>query len=279
MSRLVWSDGAIRATLPAASALSPETTGGHGVFESFAAGPGRLGPLALHVRRLSWAAGRLGCLPVPPLDWPAIFEQLLDRACLPGARCRILLYPPGTAPRLHCTVEPLGDVEARRRRGVALATSPFRRGRADPTASIKHTSRAFHRAAGREARTRGADDALLLSPDGDVLETTRCNVFALLADGLVVTPTLNDGFLPGVARQLLLGGLRRAGGAVRECTLSLELLRRAEEVFLTNSVYGVLPVRRIDGRSYRFPGQLDRWLQLLGHEGGLPLSPSAASRP
>jgi 4-amino-4-deoxychorismate lyase len=66
--------------------------------------------------------------------------------------------------------------------------------------------------------------------------------------GDVVTPPLDADVLPGVTRAIVLGLCAELGIAVREAAVPLEMLRRAEEVFVTNSVQEVLPLSRVAGR-------------------------------
>lgn len=92
-----------------------------------------------------------------------------------------------------------------------------------------------------------------LPPDADVCESTTGNVFVVL-DGEIVTPPLSSGCLRGITREILLGQ-----GIGVEGDLLIGVLADADEVFLTNTLRGVLPVRRIDGHVLRpCPGPVTR---------------------
>jgi para-aminobenzoate synthetase / 4-amino-4-deoxychorismate lyase len=91
----------------------------------------------------------------------------------------------------------------------------------------------------------GEEVPLLVDQDGNVLEAGRANVFAVLGGGLA-TPPLDDRILPGIGRAAVLGLAGELGIEAQERRLGLEELRGAEEAFLTSSVRGVRPVRRID---------------------------------
>lgn len=84
-----------------------------------------------------------------------------------------------------------------------------------------------------------ADDALLVGPSGEILETTIANVFFLLPGGGLVTPPA-AGILPGIVRGRL---LPRA----RETALGLAEAARATACVVTNAVLLVHPVSRIEG--------------------------------
>ena len=65
-------------------------------------------------------------------------------------------------------------------------------------------------------------------------------------DGAVLTPSLHECGVSGVMRALMMELAQSNGLRVREGALSLDEARGAEEMFLTNSVIGVWPVREVD---------------------------------
>ena len=109
-----------------------------------------------------------------------------------------------------------------------------------------------------EARRAGLDQALLLDLDGDVVEASTANVFALLggegSERVLVTPPLEAGALPGVTREVVLDCARGLGIEAAERPLPLADLLAASEALLTNSIVGVQPLAEVrDGdRSYAF---------------------------
>jgi len=112
----------------------------------------------------------------------------------------------------------------------------------------KTTSRLAWDLAREEARAAGVDEVLLLSPRRELLEGAASNVFVVRADGVLVTPPITADVLPGVTRALVLESARARRLDVREDTITDADLAAAREVFLTNSVQEVLPVRELDGR-------------------------------
>ena len=97
------------------------------------------------------------------------------------------------------------------------------------------------------AKAAGFDEALFVSQTGVVLEGATTNVF-LVKDGVVYTPALNAGILPGIARAVVLRELGEKGA--REIAVTEVMLDRAEEIFVTNSLVGVMPVAKLEGRGY-----------------------------
>lgn len=98
---------------------------------------------------------------------------------------------------------------------------------------------------------------LLVREDGTVLEASRANLFTS-SGGVLLTPPLALGILPGVARAAAIEVARENGTEVREQELSREDLFTAEEVFLTGSVRGIEPVRAIDDRPIPCPEKASR---------------------
>lgn len=120
-----------------------------------------------------------------------------------------------------------------------------------------------HRVSGGLGCHKWADRAALPTPapaeapllvDGDeVLEAAWASVFAV-RDGAVFTPPLDGRILPGVTRATVVDLARARGLEVSEQVLPLEELRRADEVFLTNSIRGVEVAGSIEEIALEAPG-------------------------
>ena len=81
----------------------------------------------------------------------------------------------------------------------------------------------------------GADEVLFVNERGELTEGSRTNIF-IQRDGMLLTPPLTSGLLPGTLRAELL-----ASGKVREEVLTVDDLRLAEGIYLGNSVRGLVP--------------------------------------
>jgi para-aminobenzoate synthetase/4-amino-4-deoxychorismate lyase len=101
----------------------------------------------------------------------------------------------------------------------------------------KTTSRAMYNEQLAAARKRGLDDVLFFNERGELTEGTIHNVF-VVKDGVWRTPPVSCGLLPGVFRAHLLKTQKNA----REAILKREDLRRADAIYLCNSVRGVYRV-------------------------------------
>jgi len=93
----------------------------------------------------------------------------------------------------------------------------------------------------------GADEQLLITDEtGELLETDRANVLAVI-DGVLLTPPADGRLLPGTARAAVMRAARARAIKVGQKPLTLDQLSAATEVFVTNAVAGVLPVTAVDG--------------------------------
>jgi branched-chain amino acid aminotransferase len=97
----------------------------------------------------------------------------------------------------------------------------------------------------KDAKDAGAQEALLLNAEGYLAEGTTSNVF-VAKDDLVWTPNAY-GVLDGITRGVLFEEAAKAGIRLGETNIPPEALFSADEVFITSSVKGVLPVTRVNG--------------------------------
>jgi branched-chain amino acid aminotransferase len=98
-----------------------------------------------------------------------------------------------------------------------------------------------------EAKDNGFETTMLLDHQDNVTEGPGFNVFALFGDR-IVTP--DDGVLHGITRQTVLELARARGLGVETRPLPLAEFWQADEVFLSSSGGGVIPVAQVDGRSF-----------------------------
>lgn len=104
----------------------------------------------------------------------------------------------------------------------------------------KTTRREPYEAARAEFSKEEADEVILLNERGEVCEGTITNIFAEAADGMLLTPPLTSGLLPGVLRAELIRE-RKARGEV----LKLDDLRH-RKLFVGNSLRGLIRAELIE---------------------------------
>jgi branched-chain amino acid aminotransferase len=132
--------------------------------------------------------------------------------------------------------------------GLAVHIASGRRNERAMTAGLKTIAFTDAVAALLEARRAGADDALFLDTAGHCSEATSSNLF-LRSGGVLVTPPVSCGALPGITRAAVLEIAAALGLAAEEREVAPDDLLHAEELFLTSSLRGIAPVARVDGRS------------------------------
>ncbi len=116
----------------------------------------------------------------------------------------------------------------------------------------------------QEARRAGAYEAIMCDSSGRVAEGSSSNLFAVRG-GEITTPACEIGLLAGITRARVIDLGRRAGLSVLEGELVPEQVRGADELFITSSLRGVLPVATIDGSrpGHGAPGPVTRQLMAL----------------
>jgi branched-subunit amino acid aminotransferase/4-amino-4-deoxychorismate lyase len=229
-----------------------------GLFETMLVVAGRVLQPGEHFARMADSSVRLG---FPPPERTR-FEEEAHRAAaevadLPEAAVRCLWLE---ADRwlLHASAIPIPALTLQRRaRGRAVTL--------DLTRSLprhKLTSYAACAIGLRRAAAAGADEGLFVTRDGEVLEGTATNVFAVRGSTLV---TAGEDILPGIVRGWVLQEAARLGLAVEVRPPSPAELR--EGGFLTGSLTTLAPLRTLDGVGCRMPGPLfdellRRWRQV-----------------
>lgn len=113
---------------------------------------------------------------------------------------------------------------------------------------VKSLSYAANMQATRIAKSRGAEEAILVRPDGVVLEAPTSTVFWVSPEGGLRTPSLGSGILASITRDRIAKTLH-----VEEGEYPFEDLHAAPEAFLASTVREVQPVASIDGRELPHP--------------------------
>jgi branched-chain amino acid aminotransferase len=122
---------------------------------------------------------------------------------------------------------------------------------------VKSISYAANMQATRLAKARGADEAVLVRPDGTVLEPPTSTIFWVSPEGRLRTPALEDGVLESITRDRLIKALD-----VEEGSWKVEDLGAAGEAFLASTTREIQAVAAIDGRELpEVPGPRTREAQ------------------
>ena len=256
----LWFNGALHSgDAIGSSCIAPTDRGlllGDGLFETLPIFNGH--PLWFddHLHRMAKSAENLG-LPFERDNWIKAVGQLVPFApdgngilrltLTRGSGGRGLIPPALPTPTMMATLAPYPA--AMRFADVTLVTSSIRRNEMSPTAQMKTLGYLDAILATRDANARGAEDALFLNSQDKITSTTIANLFAIM-DGEIVTPPIPDGLLPGIMRQKLLDILPGHGLRAHEQSLTLENAKKADGLFLTNSLRFIRRVTRLDETGY-----------------------------
>ncbi|HKP95275.1 MAG TPA: aminotransferase class IV [Fibrobacteria bacterium] len=232
---------------------------GDGLFETVRAWDGHPQFFGLHYQRLSKSAKRLRIrLEMDEAGLENLVKRLCARSGLADAVVRITLtrghylgglaIDPSLPPTLIITVAPVSGLPPELyERGVKVAISTINKAAASGLDSaIKSTNYLANIFAKAEADRKGAYEAILLGPHGEIAELSTSSFFCVVK-GKVLTPPLETGILPGITRQVLLRILRRKRIPFGEVALFPKETGMMEEAFLCSSVRGPLPITRIEG--------------------------------
>jgi branched-chain amino acid aminotransferase len=131
-----------------------------------------------------------------------------------------------------------------------LITSSLRIFSGDPLSRFKTCNKLNCVLARMEADAKNVNDALLLNERDELAETTSCNLF-WIENGIVFTPPIASGALPGVTRGLIFDLCRNLKIPCEERVGHREHLLRADGVFLTSSVMEIIEAVELDGQNLR----------------------------
>ena len=156
-------------------------------------------------------------------------------------------------------------------KGLTAIISSVRRDRVDATThEVKSMNYLNNILAKLEANAVGADEAIMLDDRGFVSEGTADNIF-IVKNGVIYTPPRTCGILPGITRARVMKLAEELGYKVVEKDITPAELLTADEVFLTGTAAGIVPVTKISGRVIGDgkPGPItrklmERFKQLLG---------------
>lgn len=229
---------------------------GYGVFETIKVSAGQPIWVAEHFQRLKQSAEKLDIgLPVTRQEFSAILSELLCQNDITEGSIKVIVVPverdlmQGDAffrGRVMITCKKgkqyTEDMYSNGFR-VKIVTS-VRRNEKSILSNIKSLNFTDNMLAKREVRKAGFDEGIFLNTAGYLAEGTVSNIFWY--DGCCLkTPAVSAGILPGIARSKVIQAARSMNIPVREVLAEPAELNTIGEVFLTNSLVGVMPVTTI----------------------------------
>jgi len=272
----LWRDGAavaVPADQPVVTAFDQGLGRGDGVFESVAVVDGRAPYVAAHLARMRSSAALLE-LPDPGDDvWHALLDTVLaDWPAGVEGVCRLFLtrgLGVGAPPTALALLSPIpAETLQQRAEGISVVSlglgvpAAFRAGAPWLLGGAKTLSYAVNMAAQRHAHAVGADDVVFTSLEGQLLEGPTSTV-VWSADGVLHTPPLDTGILPGTTMARLFARAADAGRPTAVTAGTVDDLHAADAVWLVSGVRGAVVVHTLDGVPRGDAGLSERLRELL----------------
>lgn len=232
---------------------------GDGVFRTLLYVNGTVIDLPLHMEKLAADASRLDIQMPADSVWmrdlstlardisgPAVIKLVLTR----GESARGYRYAQGAAPTRIATVHPAPIYpESYWEEGIKLYLCESQWSIQPRLAGVKHLNR-LEQVLARNECPEDCAEGLMCNLHGQVISGTMSNVF-LVANSEIITPELGQSGIDGMMRGRLIQLAEKENLTLKVDHVSLELLREADEVFLTNSLIGIWPVREFQGHIWR----------------------------
>jgi branched-chain amino acid aminotransferase len=232
---------------------------GDGLFETLRIFRGKPFRWAEHMDRFQRGAAFLKIQPpFAPEELLAHALRLIELNALPESLLRLTLsrgvgargYSPKGAdhPTLTMSVHPAPEPKPGVPPSWRVVTATCRLPAKEALAQFKTCNKLPQIMARAEADAAGAEEALLLNTDGNVVEASSSNLFWIANDS-VCTPPLQSGILAGVTRLVVLEICGTLGLKAREEVITPAQLRRAQGAFLSLSSWGIVELESLDGHA------------------------------
>jgi branched-chain amino acid aminotransferase len=248
---------------PALSVSNHSYRYGDGLFETMKIINGKINLIAFHFERLFYSMQVLG-FRVPVLfTEKKIAEEIYQLAeknnCTQLARVRLTVCRGEGGindcdDKLQYTIECIPadeNINRLNENGFIIDIYPDAVKGCDKLSNLKSTSYLQYVMAARFAKENKLNDALVLNQHGRICETSIANIF-WIKDKVVYTPPLSEGCVAGTMRKYLLKNIPFIDIIVLEANCGIEDLMNADEVFLTNAVYGMRWVKEFRNKQYAF---------------------------
>jgi 4-amino-4-deoxychorismate lyase len=238
---------------------------GDGLFETIAVVGGKPRFWQRHIDRLKAGCEQLG---IPGLPQAVLLRDVLTvSAGQPHCVVKIVLtrrptergYAPGTAdtPRRTVSAHAWPETDDKLRTvGINTRICALRLGIQPALGGIKHLNRLEQVLARSEWNDPAIHEGILMDREDHVISGVSSNLFVVFS-GRLLTPRLDRCGIRGVMRAAILDAFRER---CEQRRIMIDMLPEAAELFVCNSVRGILPVRRVDHWEYEI-GPVTREVQ------------------
>jgi len=222
---------------------------GIGLFETMRAYRGNIIYFNQHIARIRSSGKIFGLeLPFSTGKIRKIVKRLLALGSLSDARLRLTLWQDDGGSEIMVAASGYKPYPLNKyKQGFSAGIASLRQGQDSFLAQHKTSSRLIYEANFYEAQRRGFDEAIMLNQRGDITEATRSNIF-FAKNKTLFTPALDCGCLSGITRRVVGDLAAQYGIELYEGRFTLEDLYAADEAFLTNSLMGIMSLRRVENK-------------------------------
>lgn len=235
---------------------------GDGCFETIKLMHGKVLQPQYHTGRLFASLAQLH-FDCPSYFTPTYIIQRIEELAAKNqhqtlARIRVTVFrgdgglydPSNMRPNLLIQSWPLNE-ENNQLNSNGLVLDIYREGHkaCDTLANIKSNNYLLYAMAAIAAKAQHCNDMLVLNQHGRIADSSIANLWLVEGDTLV-TPALTEGPVSGTVRRYLLENAASKGFSANESAVTEERLLAADEVFLTNAIYGLKWVQRIGNQAY-----------------------------
>ncbi len=241
---------------------------GDGLFETLEIYQARPLFWSLHIQRLIEGCRRLG---IDEPD-PSLLEQealRLAKNCQHGVLKLMITRgcggrgyrpPEHQQPTRLLSLHPWPDYpDSLKQQGIKAVFCRTRLGLNPDLAGLKHLNRLEQVLARMEWRQSDIHEGLMANILGQIVEGTMSNIF-FVSDQVLFTPSLALSGVNGIVRGLVIQLAEKLAIPCQETSINAEQLLAADEIFVTNSIIGIWPLRQLEAKTFS-PGSVTRQLQ------------------
>ncbi len=256
-----WINGMLK---PTEEIMIPATgTGfqyGQGFFDTIRAENGSLQLFDSHMERFNKTWNNIFCSTPPDLSWGEIIRQTLVKNALETGIAKVKIIASGRGnshpPDLIVFADRYHPRPAILQKGgfdLAIADEP----RLSPLADHKTLNYLYYYMAGETARKNGADEALILNPNGSISETNSCGIIVI--KGNTATLPLSPHVLPSVTVAEAVKCLQAMDYSISKAEFFVKDLEDADMVIIANTLIGAVPALSIDSMGLKtIPGLCEK---------------------
>ena len=250
----------VNSTQPVVQAADRSFRYGDGVFETIKIQNGTIQLADYHQQRLLSSLELLQINIPTNFTWQKLNDEIIDlcrqNQMLSLARIRLTVSSGNgglfTTDGLNYIIESIALSENDIRyneKGLFLGKYISCKKSMDACANLKSNNFLPYVMAAKFVEANLFDDCILLNTSGHIADTTIANIF-MYKDGILATPSLDQGCVNGVMRQFLLEKMQANNIKFVEKPISIDDVASAEEVFLTNAIKGIRWVRQFENTFY-----------------------------